>query len=65
MNAVLVLSQGGLALKVVQSALHGRIGIETNLFSLSMTVEEARELATRLQNAAVQATPMVELEDAA
>lgn len=66
MAAVLVLSHGCRdALEVSHHSASGRICIEAPLFTLSMTVDEARALATKLQNAAVQATALVELEDAA
>ena len=66
MAAVLVLSHGCRdALEASYHAATGRICIDASLFTLSMSVDEARQLATKLQNAAVQATALVELEDAA
>ena len=52
-------------MRVMPHDNNDRIYVELGAASLFMDIAEARELATLLMNAAVQATPMVELEDAA
>lgn len=52
-------------LDVTQLADKARVHITCDLFHLGMTVDEARDLAVNLQNAAAQAAAFVEVEVAA